>query len=194
MQAPVSRSPAPYPTVAPYASGATGRRRCAIPEVIRHVFVPLAVLNATSDVMRLLGEQRRECYVWWGGFFTGDGLAQVSTVYFPAVQTHFGRVAFGMADFHRLHAELRRRDQILLAELHTHPPGAGGQNEVDAAHAAAPYPGFITIVVPDFASPNFYDLRDCYVYRYVANNQWEELGPADIQAMFIVDDTFVTVE
>ena len=50
-------------------------------------------------------------------------------------------------------------DQVLIAELHSHPPGAGGQNAVDAANGATTYPGFLTIVVPNFANPLFYDLQ-----------------------------------
>ena len=40
----------------------------------------------------------------------------------------------------------RIRDQVLIAELHTHPPGAGGQNEVVAAYDAVPYRDKKTLV------------------------------------------------
>lgn len=188
----VESNEASYPNT-PYLGDPIGRRRCAPPDTIRRVCVPQPVVKATSDVMGRIGREQRECYVWWGGWFSSNGLAQVATAYFPTVQTAFGRVAFGTEDFYRLHEQLRRRDQVLIAELHTHPPGAGGQNEVDAAHAAAPYPGFITVVVPDFAHPHFHDLRDCYVYEYIAANKWNQLSPDEIQAKFVIEETFVTV-
>src|SRR5206468_3948680 len=108
--------------------------------------------------MRRFGREQRECYAWWGGSFTLAGDAYVATAYCPDVRTDYGRIQLDARDFAALHADLRARDQVLIAELHTHPPGAGGQNEVDAAHPAATYAGFLTIVVPDFAYPHLYDL------------------------------------
>jgi hypothetical protein len=80
---------------------------------------------------------------------------------------------------------------VLIAELHTHPPGAGGQNDIDAAHAAAPYPGFVTIVVPNFASPILHDLRRCHVYEYVRDNSWRTLDALEIEKKFAIEETFV---
>jgi hypothetical protein len=184
----------PYPTTAPYDAAAIGRRRQNVPDRIERVFVPLSVLQATSDVMRAIGHEEREAYVWWGGYFTPSDFAQVTTAYVPGIHTAYGRVAFSTGEYHLLHKELRSRDQALVAELHTHPPGAGGQNEVDAAHAAAPYPGFISIVVPSFAFPHFHDPRQTYVYEYVADNDWKELSPEEIQAKIVIEDTLITVE
>src|SRR6266487_3714664 len=147
------KSGPPYPVVRPYVSPATGRRRRGIPDRINRYFVPLAVLRATDGVMRQLGRENRECYVWWGGYFTANGDAQIVTALWPDVDTDFGCVHLHTPQLVALHERLRALDQVLLVELHTHPPGAGGQNDVDAANAGATYRGFITVVVPAFASP-----------------------------------------
>ena len=105
----------------------------------------------------------------------------------------FGRVELNTAGYARLHRELRDRDQVLIAELHSHPPGAGGQNAVDAANGATTYRGFLTIVVPNFANPQFYDLRRAHVYEYEEAGRWRTLTPDEIQRRFIIDDTFVSV-
>jgi hypothetical protein len=183
----------PYPKAAPYKGRSGIRRRVSVPTHPGHVYVPLPVLDATSRVMRRFGEERRECYVWWGGSFNSAGDAQVATMYCPDIPTDFGRIELDRHDLAALHAELRARDQVLLVELHTHPPGAGGQNEVDAAHPAATYAGFLTIVVPDFAYPYLHDLRRCYVYAYTGQGQWNELAPADIEAKFTVEEHSVMV-
>lgn len=188
-----SRSQAPYLERRPYDSPTTGRRRRPVPDRVVRYYVPLSVLKATDRVMRRFGRERRECYVWWGGYFTSDGDAQVVTAICPEVATTFGRVHLRLGELTALHAELRTLDQVLLAELHTHPPGAGGQNEVDAAHPAATYPGFISIVAPDFAEPNFYDLRTAYVYEYVAGGRWRRIEPEEIQARFVVEEPFRSV-
>lgn len=116
-----------------------------------------------------------------------------SPAYCPDVPTDYGRIHLSRKQFQGMHAAMRERDQVLVAELHTHPPGAGGQNDVDAAHAAAPYPGFHTIVVPDFAAPFFHDLRRCHVYEYLKENEWSELDPAAIAEKFVIEESFVLV-
>lgn len=177
-----------YPDHRPYDSPPAGRRGRPVPDRIARYSIPLAVLGATDRVMRRFGRERRECYVWWGGYFTADGDAQVLTAICPEIPTTFGRVHLGLDDLTLLHSELRALDQVLLAELHTHPPGAGGQNEVDAAHPAATYAGFISIVVPDFAEPRFHDLRQTYVYEYLIGGRWRQLDVEEIQARFIVEE------
>ncbi len=182
-----------YPLGRPYDSPATGRRRRPMPDRIRHYDIPLPVLEATDQVMRRFGRENRECYVWWGGYFTSDAEAQVLSVLYPRDRTSFGRVHLKLPTLEKMHRVLRSRDQILLIELHTHPPGAGGQNEVDAAHPAAPYSGFISIVVPDFAFPHLHDLRNTYVYEYIGNLRWRQIDRSEIEERFIVEEANISV-
>ncbi len=179
-----------YPTVRPYAGPVPGRRARRVPERPGRVYVPLDVMRATSDVMRRHGRERREAYVWWGGYFLPDGDAQVVTALYPDVPTEHGRVHLDHQNLIALHERLRALDLVLVAELHTHPPGAGGQNDVDAANAAATYRGFVTIVVPDFAAPILHDLRTAYVYEYEGGDQWRELTETEIEGRFLVEEPF----
>lgn len=190
---PRRKTASPYPKFRPYTSPAAGRRRRPVPDRAARIHVPLAVLKATDAVMRRFGRERRECYVWWAGYFTSDGDAQIVTAVHPEVATDYGRVHLGTCELAHLQGQLRALDQVLLVELHTHPPGAGGQNDVDAAHPAATYAGFITIVVPDFAEPRFYDLRDAYVYEYQHGGAWRQLGSEEIAKRFVVEETSVQV-
>jgi hypothetical protein len=187
------RGEANYPATAPYRSLPRGRRRVRVPDQVRQIYVPLSVLEATSRIMGRFGRERRECYVWWGGYFTVADAGQVTSAFCPDIPTEFGHIHLDLSDFASLHEELRQRDQILIAELHTHPPGAGGQNAVDAAHPAAPYPGFISIVVPDFAYPFLHDLRRCYVYQYAGAGQWDELSAEEVEQKFTIDETMTLV-
>lgn len=182
-----------YPETRPYESPTGGRRRRPVPDRIERYYVPLPVLEATDRVMRRFGREKRECYVWWGGYFTASGDAQILTAICPELRTDYGRVHMETTELVALHEQLRTLDQVLLAELHTHPPDCGGQNDVDAAHAAATYRGFITVVVPDFAFPLFHDLRTTYVYEYLAENDWRQLEAAEIGARFVVEESFVSV-
>ncbi len=185
--------PVAYPSRRPYAVPAGRRRRFPVPERIGRYYVPLGVLEATSRAMQRFGREQRECYVWWGGYFTEAGDGQVVTALCPEVPTSYGRIYLGVREMSALHSQLRALDQVLLVELHSHPPGAGGQNTVDAAHPAAPYPGFISIVVPDFAQPRLYDLREAYVYEYLQANEWRELESDEITRRFVVEEPFLWV-
>ena len=183
-----------YPGSRPYFSLAGGRRKRRIPEAIKKLHIPLAVLEATSRAMQCNGQEDRECYVWWGGYYTSEGDCQVVTALIPDAETTFGRIHLDNRQLSVLHTQLRDLDQVLVVELHTHPPGAGGQNDVDAAHPASTHKGFITIVVPDFAFPLFYDLRDAHVYEYQMQGNWRELSREEISERFVIEETAISVE
>ncbi len=186
-------TPEAYPAIRPYISPTGGRRRTPVPDRIERFYVPLPVLQTTSRFMGRFAQEERECYVWWGGYFTEKG-GQVVTALCPEIKTQFGHIRLGTKELMALHSELRRLDQILLVELHSHPPGGGGQNEVDAAHPAATYPGFITVVVPDFGLPCFYDLSESHVYEYVHANRWRQLMQPEIRDRFVIEEASVLVK
>jgi len=183
-----------YPIARPYRSPSGDRRRRPIPDNIKRLYIPLTVLEATDRIMRRFGREKRECYVWWGGSFTWDGEGQVLTALCPEMHSEYGRIHLQTHNLTVMHSHLREIDQILLAELHTHPPGAGGQNDVDAAYPAATYRGFISIVVPDFASPIFHDLRNVYVYEYLGSGGWQQLKRAEIEDRFVIEESFFSVK
>ena len=164
------------------------RRQQPIPRPIRRIYLPRSVLKATEALMQRFGREERECYAWWGGYFTAAHEGQVLTAFVPDIPTDYGRIELGLPEIGRLHEELRARDQVLLVELHTHPPDAGGQNGIDAAHPAATYPGFISIIVPDFAIHGL-ELASAWVYEYQTRLRWTELSPREIANRFIVEDT-----
>ncbi|RXG87360.1 hypothetical protein EAS62_36075 [Bradyrhizobium zhanjiangense] len=147
-------------------------------------------MQATDAFMR---GHEVERYVWWGGYFGADGDAQVVTALGAETRTSYGKVHLTAPQLQALQSKLRALDQVLIAELHTHPPGADGQNSVDAAHPAAVYPGFITVVVPDFAQPRFHDLSTCHVYEYVSNLRWRQFDPAAIRERFVIEESGISV-
>lgn len=165
-----------------------------MPDNIGQIYLPLPVLEATSRVMRQWGDEGRECYVWWGGYFQPNGAAQVVTALWPDVATEYGRIHLGQRDLLALHEKLRVLDLVLTVELHTHPPLAGGQNDVDAANASASYNGFISIVVPDFAAPRFHDIRSAYVYEYRGGGRWHELDREEIGRKFVIEEAVHRVQ
>jgi hypothetical protein len=191
---PVAQRSESYPARAPHRTSAGPRRRIRIPDVIQRYYVPLAVMQASDQFMRQFGREQRECYVWWGGYFTGNGNAQVVTALCPNLKTDYGHIRLGTLQLSALHSKLRELDQVLLVELHSHPPGADGQNTVDAAHPAVAYRGFVSIVVPDFGFPRFCDLTQSYVYEYVLASRWRQLTRSEIDSRFVIEDAVLLVD
>jgi hypothetical protein len=184
----------PYPLVRPYSSPLTGRRKRIPSNPIQRYFIPLSLMEATDKVFRKFMARNTEGYAWWTGYLNLDLEAQVCGVLYPEAKTQYGRVYLNRKMMSAMHRKLIELDQILLAELHTHPPGAGGQNEVDAYNAAIFYPGFITIVVPNFARPRFYDLRDSFIYEYECSGTWRKLEKSEILKRFIIEESLVEVK
>jgi hypothetical protein len=183
----------PYPASKPYPSESAARRKVIPQKAIKRYYLPLNVLEETSKVFKKFADRNAESYAWWAGYISGEGRAQICTAIYPGVETSYGRVYLDREFLGEMHKKLIELDQILLVELHTHPPGAGGQNPTDAANAAVFRPGFITVVVPNFGGPIFYDPRESYVYSYEGEGEWRQLGVEEIQQMFFIEETVVEV-
>lgn len=174
---------------APRRGGWQRRRSRPRPAAVHRFCIPSAVLQATGEVMQSHGRCRRECYVWWGGYHTRDGEAQVLTAYYPKVAAGPATVHLTTSDLLQLHQQLRDHDQTLIAELHTH-PGRGGQNSTDAANPAAVYAGFLSIVVPDYSFPTL-DLVQSHVYEYLSGGAWREWASTEKSGRLVVEPSCV---
>ncbi len=85
-----------HPTTAPHVVSGGQRRRVPIPDEINRYYVPLSVVKRTEEFMQRFGHEERECYVWWGGYFTAGGDAQVVTALCPNINTEYGHIGLGV--------------------------------------------------------------------------------------------------
>lgn len=78
-----------------------------------------------------------------------------------------------MADLWRI---CRQRQETVLADVHTHPGGAG-QSESDRMHPIIAEPGHIAMILPRFA---FDPIRfnEIGLYRYLGRFKWLSLKPS----------------
>lgn len=175
----------------PYVSPGHGRRERGIPDQIEKFYVPTAVLRETQEFIERHGAEGTEAYVFWAGA-VADGEAYVTTCVYPTANARHGGVKVPLQKMTEINLELRDRDQLVLAQVHSH-PGVARHSPVDEEKAVSFHEGFVSIVVPDFGETPVYDLRDCGVYVYTAEDGWRLLGDGEIEERFAIEDTVLEV-
>lgn len=175
----------------PYVSPSQGRRKCRISDRINTYYVPTAVLWQTQQYIKDHGERGHEAYVFWTGAVAGDKAYVMSCVY-PTANARQGGVKVPLEKMTEINRELYDRDQLILAQVHSH-PGVARHSEVDEEKAVSFHEGFVSIVVPDFGETPVYDLRNCGVYVYTQDEQWRLLDEDEIVDRFVIEDTRIEV-
>jgi proteasome lid subunit RPN8/RPN11 len=128
-------------------------------------YISSTVLERTRECFEKWGEYSLEFIVLWGGYRTSEGDYIVTTCYIPEQHSSpiLSRVTEkAMGD---LLAKLYSMGQILIAQLHTHPPGISHPSRIDEEGLAVHYEGFIYIIVPNYGLADW-DLTDCSIYEY----------------------------
>lgn len=168
------------------------RRRRGLPDAVSTYYIPRCVFEHTLTHLRINGKKRREGYVFWAGGYSMDGDCFVSSCIVPQVPASFGRVKIPPEKMIAISQEVRRHDLLIVAQIHSH-PGLTGHSSVDEEKAVGLQPGFISIVVPNFASENRKHLTDCSVYEYVLAGKWHRLTRDEVLAKFVIDEDLLVV-
>lgn len=125
------------------------------PERLNVLHIPEVLHSDTLAHLREAGRQHREQNAFWGGHITGEGIGVVATLYLPSTFNHARYVTIGDPDvLARMNAEVQRRGEFLLAQVHSHPRDAF-HSETDDEGAACGDPGFLSIVVPNYADRDY---------------------------------------
>lgn len=175
----------------PYPSTSQGRRKRGIPSSIETYYIPTAVLHETQRYIEEHGQQGSEAYVFWAGTAV-DTEAYITTCVYPTANARHGGVKVPLDKMTEINLALRDRDQVILAQAHSH-PGEALHSPVDEERAVSFHDGFASIIVPDFGDTPIYDLRDCGVYIYTANNDWRLLDDPEIEDRFVIEETVLEV-
>lgn len=171
--------------------GASSRRDRRVPTGVKRYHVPEAVIEETQRFLRSHGANGHEAYMLWTGGFSQQE-AYVTTCIEPDVPTRPGGVKIPTRKMTQINRVLLERDQLLVAQVHSHPGGAF-HSHVDERKAVTFHEGFVSIVVPDYASISVADLEACGVYRYHIGEGWRRLSAGQIADMFVIDPTRLEV-
>jgi hypothetical protein len=125
------------------------------PERIQQLIIPELIHLETLEHLRVAGKRRMEQSAFFGGMISSEGIGIVTSMYLPETEGDWGYVE--IADpivLERLAQTVRRRDEFLLAQIHSHPKLAF-HSHTDDEGAICGDEGFISIVVPHYAKKDY---------------------------------------
>ncbi|NTH81493.1 hypothetical protein G6K97_30585 [Agrobacterium rhizogenes] len=121
------------------------------------------------------GEREHEAGAFLLGTIDGDSRKIAEVVYYddldPAAYDSGVCILHGDA-FSRLWARCRLRGLTVVADVHTHPGGAG-QSHSDKENPMVARAGHIAFIVPNFSRPPT-DMAKVGIYQYRGEHQWTD--------------------
>lgn len=140
------------------------------PAVVR---VPVEVLERTFQTLRDCGENRRECQVLWLSSWHSPEL--IVRLIHPRHRAHRGGFALESSWLTDCWASLARNYEQIRVQVHSHPHDAF-HSATDDAWPIIHTPGFLSLVVPDFAAGEA-SLDRTYLTMIGADHRWHEAKP-----------------
>ena len=155
---------------------------------VEQVLLTRATLKQTQTWLQEAGKTNDESFVLWAGSFKANNIFYIETEIFPeqkAFKTASGIGVYVSGDeLFKINKWLYENQQILIAQIHSHPSKAYHSN-TDDSFPLVTCSGQFSIVVPYFARAPLINLLNCAVYR-LCNNNWKILNKIDINSIFRV--------
>jgi hypothetical protein len=149
------------------------------------LFLPESVRDATLALLASSGtkRQRHEGVVYWAGLEVGASSVALEAIA-PEADTGpgFFRTSVG-SNADAIH-EVCRWGLVLVAQVHSHPKGWSEHSQGDDEMALKPYPGMISVVVPDYGRGSK-DPRDWGGYRW-EGQAFQQPDPAGSTPIVVV--------
>ena len=162
------------------------------PKRILTYLVPKQILDESLKYLHNYGKNRMEGYMCWGGAILKNSNAIIRNCIYPKpseLSSHgFLHAGVGLSAVFEIGEQVYEKREFLLAQLHTHAFEAfhsSIDNNFPISHKA----GFISIVVPFFATKRFYNNRtlvNCSVNEYLGFGKWRELSRGELRKRFKV--------
>ncbi|MDA8047400.1 MAG: hypothetical protein M0Z30_19550 [Actinomycetota bacterium] len=127
----------------------------------------------------------------WAGTLAGDS-GHVSSVVVPRISAGAAHGEVSVDTTAQILDALDRRDLVPLAQLHTHPQAAF-LSETDAIRPVVAVPGFLSIVIPDFAFVDLAEPERWSAHEFQGAGQWQELDREQKARRFVIDDSIIRV-
>lgn len=147
---------------------------------------PLTVLASvrreTEEHLRRCGRSGHECVVLWAAARgpVGDPRT-VERLFHPkhGMSPHLYEI--GPGDLYVVNEELLRSQLSLVAQVHSH-PGAAFHSPRDDEGPAVHFPGFLSIVVPNFGREGLNPRSGLYAAEYQGDGEWRTVPQGELSA------------
>lgn len=116
---------------------------------MNRVRLPRRLLQDSFDQLHDCGAGHAECVLYWCAARTEPDL--LTRLVHPVHQAGPRWYEVGSAWITEFFLDLRRAGQTVRVQVHTHPQHAG-HSGTDDQFALAPAPGFLSLVIPNFAA------------------------------------------
>lgn len=140
------------------------------------VRLPLTVLEESFAQLLRCGAGCKECVVYWCASVDEPDL--LTRVVHPVHRAGPTWYEVDSAWVTRFFLRLRQDRQTVRVQVHTH-PSAAGHSSVDDQFSLVPAPGFLSLVIPGFATGRV-GLDDAYLGRMQPTGTWAELDPEEV--------------
>jgi hypothetical protein len=116
---------------------------------VKRVRLPQRLMQGSFDQLRACGAEYAECVLYWCAARTEPDL--LTRLVHPVHQAGPRWYDVDSAWITKFFLDLRRAGQTVRVQVHTHPQHAG-HSDTDDQFALAPAPGFLSLVIPNFAA------------------------------------------
>ena len=143
------------------------------------VLFPTQLVTHATHHLQAGGHKRLEQLVLWGGYATAHGVVLASLL-LPETEATWGWVHVLSEEQPKITEWLHNHGQLLFVEAHTHGfgPRATELSAEDRRHPAGRQDGFLTLIVPGYASRGI-DFLQTGVWE-CHNLSWTRLAPDQV--------------
>jgi hypothetical protein len=155
------------------------------PEFIEKFIICKNVVEDTKKLIIKYGSKKKECIVFWSGILDGE-VAYIKTVICPRFEATSISAQLNNQALEYIHNILLENKEFIFIQVHSH-PGVAFHSTEDNSGALSYKIGFISIVVPYFGD-YMEEIKDCAVFEYAGNSNWNELSADNIINRFIIPE------
>lgn len=168
----------------------TTRRRAVVkrrrPKRLSGLLVCRSVVAPIEKHLQTTGWDRCEEAALLAGYVAGRSVGVVTTALLPYTDHLGGGCALPLDVTARCLDFVKRKGQILLAQIHTHPGRGCGHSATDDDWAICDSEGFFSIVVPCFGRFGLDRIfaGDAHIHERMATGEWRRLDTQEVSQRF----------
>ncbi len=161
-----------------------GSRPGSIGTCAEHIWISRPLLEKTTSLLRTFRDRtgQHEGIVYWAGVEMPAQWWILSCIR-PEAETTQGSYRTSALSNSRAILAANQHGLHLLAQIHSHPGHWVDHSDGDHAGAFMPFEGFLSIVVPLYATQGMIPLASCGVHRF-EHGEFRRLSDKEVDRLF----------